>query len=173
MADNERLLLYNCIAGLNNLMRRRHKYQLCSTLSFVVTSNKHYELIVLIVPLLTWCCCIQSIVSEMYVDLELIANTLTFSKNGAANGGAIIALCTTKIIKHYIAKRNLLDECLHPHTCQILTTLQIPAHVPNCHIDANTHARTKSPYRHIHLTCDKSPYKPMIVCCLKRVTLSL
>ena len=67
----------------------------------------------------------------MNVDLQLIANRLqeAFSGHVAANGGITMTFFISTINKRSIAKRNLLDECLYSHTDQIITTLQIPAHM--------------------------------------------
>ena len=119
-----------------------------------------YQELLMTIPLLTWCCCIQLFVWEINVDLrytttynvELITNKLPtmFLRMGAVNGGAIMAFFIATTIKCSTAKLNLLDKCLRPYTCQIIITLQMPAHVPNYRIDANTRARTNSPYKHIH-----------------------
>ena len=153
-----------CIAVSRCPWRCVNEYQQCSTLSLVTTSYNYCHIIQTTTLFLTWCYCIQSIVSETHMGLQLIANGLEASSgHGAASDGAIMAFFITTI-KRSFAKRNLLGKCLHPQTCQIIITLQLP--VPNYRIDANTHTRISS---HSMSTSARapteSPHKPTIVYC--------
>ena len=102
----------------------------------------------------------------MYVDTHLIVDKMqsASSRNGAVNGRAIMAFFITTI-KRSIAKRNLLGKCLYPHTCQITTTPQIYAHVPDYWMDAKfpcSHQITI--WAHDRLSSDKTKADNALKC---------
>ena len=57
--------------------------------------------------LLTWCCSIQSIVWETYVDLQIDNMLIVPSGHGAASGKALMAFFITTINKTFYRESKL------------------------------------------------------------------
>ena len=144
MADTKHLLPSCRLAALPSKAFYGAKYmiQQCSTLRPLVTYRSNYPDIN---TASIMGCCTPSIVSETSAVLHLPSNMLLEALPGEccrkwrSNHGVL------QLLRPSIAKRNLIDKCVSPDTCQIIMTPQIPTHLPNCRIGANTRTRTISP----------------------------
>ena len=98
--------------------------------------------------IMSWCT--PSIVSKTYVDLQILDRMLLKAvlqeccRKGWSNHGVL------QWLRPSIAERNLTDKYVVHDTCQIMMVPQIPTHMSNYRLDANTRTRITSPYGHIH-----------------------